>query len=196
VIPVEGKGFGMGRVEFSPGLFLFNAFFGLGCMFPATDSLTNIERDLEQMLQYLVHYDKRAPEISAWSVGQQIEHATKVTRFALNLAFGGEGAPPVGGQRLAALVVLTLGWIPPRRESPNAVLPVGITAERNAEYIREELELIKTIRAQVQRVDSDLRRFQHPVLGPMTPSQWLRMAAIHQRHHLKIIRRIIAKPVF
>ena len=162
-------------------------------MFPSADSLSKIERDLEQMLQYLVDYDKRAPEVSAWSVGQQIEHTTKVTRFALNLGLGGEGAPPVGSRKLVTFLVLGLGWIPPKRESPKAVLPEGISVEKSAGFIHEELELIRKIRSQAVQVDRNQRRFQHPVLGPMTPAQWLRMAAIHQRHHLKIIRRIIAK---
>ena len=55
-------------------------------MFSTIESLSNINRELEQMLQYLADYDKRAPEVSAWSVGQQIVHTTKATRFALNLA--------------------------------------------------------------------------------------------------------------
>lgn len=36
-------------------------------------------------------------------------------------------------------------------------------------------------------------RYPHPVLGSLTPAQWLRFLAVHHWHHEKVIDEILSR---
>lgn len=162
-------------------------------MYRSAATLKMISKDLERMLGFLPFFEMRAPQVSKWSIGQQLEHTTKVTRFALQMAVDRAGPPAVQTRfRFAARLLLLTGRFPKGRQAPQAVLPAGVTAAESEKFIRQELDLIEQALKHSQLIDGDTRKFGHPILGPLTIGQWLRFAAIHQRHHLRIIEQIAA----
>jgi hypothetical protein len=99
---------------------------------------------------------------------------------------------PTLKDRVATLLVVTLGYLPTGRKSPDRAMPRGMSPEDVREGLRVEL----------QKMDSDLndceRRFgqrtkimDHPFIGPLTADEWRKFHLVHGRHHLKQIRERI-----
>jgi uncharacterized protein DUF1569 len=92
-------------------------------------------------------------------------------------------------QRVAALLVVNLGYLPKGRKAPERVTPRGMPPE----------EVQRAIVAELQRMGSGLddceRRFgartkimDHPILGPLTAGEWRKFHWVHGRHHARQVR--------
>jgi DinB family protein len=92
-------------------------------------------------------------------------------------------------QRMAALLVVNLGYLPEGRKAPERVTPRGMAPE----------EVQRAIVSELQRMGSGLddceRRFgartkimDHPFLGPLTAGEWRKFHWVHGRHHARQIR--------
>ena len=159
-------------------------------------SLKSIRLDLQTFIELLPHYNLRSAAVSGWSVGQQMEHTTKATRLALKLIQSDQDPPdgvePAG---LLAALVLLIGRFPKGRKAPEGVMPKGINEKENREYIEQIVKMIDEIAPNTDILDRDTRKYLHPRLNGLTKREWLRFVAVHQRHHLRIINRIIAAAV-
>jgi hypothetical protein len=93
-------------------------------------------------------------------------------------------------QRVAALLVANLGYMPEGRKAPERVTPRGMPPE----------EVQRAIVPELQRMGSGLddceRRFgaqtkimDHLFLGPLTADEWRKFHWVHGRHHARQIRR-------
>ena len=131
-----------------------------------------------------------------WSVAQTLEH--------LGLAFGHtaramaralETGRPLGDsptlkQRAASTLVVDIGYFPAGRQAPTMVVPTDTIGGKEA------LQLIRGNLAEMDRLHAEcLAKFglqghlaNHPVLGPLTITQWPRFHWVHTRHHMKQIR--------
>ncbi|MFZ3263130.1 MAG: DUF1569 domain-containing protein [Terriglobales bacterium] len=136
----------------------------------------------------------RAPE-GKWNSAQILEHlflSYKGTNRGLARCLE-KGSPLATRatlkQRLDSLVVIGLGYMPEGRKAPAVAMPRGTPAK----------EVRETIFAEIQEMESGLneweRRFgartkimDHPLLGPLTASQWRRLHLVHGRHHARQIR--------
>jgi hypothetical protein len=92
-------------------------------------------------------------------------------------------------QRMAALLVVNLGYLPEGRKAPERVTPRGMAPE----------EVQRAIVSELRRMGSGLddceRRFgartkimDHPFLGPLTAGEWRKFHWVHGRHHARQIR--------
>ena len=147
-------------------------------------------RSCEQLAGHVLHAHRRAPAVSAWSVGQHLEHSfISATGIIRQLAASIPGQRRRAWSLLWTVVSLT-GHIPRGRGvAPPAVHPQPEpTAERLAEVHAEAV-------ANLGRVDAiDPRAwFLHPVFGVLERRGALRFIDIHHRHHAKIIRDILAR---
>lgn len=136
---------------------------------------------------------KRVDAVSAWSVGEHLEHVARVDEGIydgierlLAESSVGEGGPTRIGR-----VLLLLGFIPRGRgKSPKPFVATGVPADE----VRSMLEVRREIwRAFEPRLDDLVRsraRSPHPSLGPFDAAQWLRFALIHAQHHERIIDEI------
>ncbi len=97
--------------------------------------------------------------------------------------------------RMAALLVVKLGYLPGGRKAPERAIPRGMPTE----------EVLRAIAPELQKMNLDLnqceRRFgartkimDHPFLGPLTAEEWRRFHWVHGRHHARQIRQRMGKP--
>lgn len=135
----------------------------------------------------------RAPRVSAWSVAQQLDHLAIV-----NLQVDGQIAKalaeaPTPGRRLKLIGRLALlsGWIPRGiGKAPEASRP----RETEPAELRDRLAACRAAiaawRDQLPAIERAAARRKHPRFGWLRPAEWLRFVALHNHHHLKIVRDI------
>ena len=131
---------------------------------------------------------------SRWSVVEIVEH---LTRAYSGTAKGFErclekntplATPPTLKQRVQQFALIELGFFPEGRQAPKHIIPSG------------ELDLgavIEAVRRDLARLDASASRTReqlgpgrvpdHPIIGALTVSQWLKFHEVHTRHHAKQI---------
>jgi hypothetical protein len=93
--------------------------------------------------------------------------------------------------RLLTFMVVGLGRMPSGRKAPAMVLPKGLPAEKVRNEIGAMLETMDAIIAQCEtRFGPWVRLLDHPILGPLTATQWRNLHLVHGKHHLKQLFRL------
>jgi hypothetical protein len=131
-----------------------------------------------------------------WSVAGIVEHLTlSYSKSAAGMERRrqkGPGAPARSRtlrQRLQQFVIVTLGYFPPGRESPTAVVPTGRPyRDLLADLDRVFSELDASLTATGRALGGSRAVLDHPVLGPFSVNQWRKFHLVHTRHHAKQIR--------
>lgn len=146
-------------------------------------------------------FGARADPVSAWSVGQHLEHLLLSDRRILSWVesvAAEEGSVGNAGEAGAAswrgrLVLLT-GFIPRGRgEAPDGTRPSGRDREAVERGLREMAALAARLGSRLEPLAASPARLPHPVLGAFTAAQWLRFAGVHHHHHEKIVRKILRR---
>lgn len=141
---------------------------------------------------------RKDPEVSGWSVAQQVHHAALVAGFVgmgarrLLRTEGAEGLELAAAARALlesgdiprGVAVAPDNFVPDDEPDAGTVLSLLDKAERNWGKLRGQEESIASGTAQLP----------HPILGPLNISEWVRFANIHTEHHLKIVREILGLP--
>jgi len=136
-----------------------------------------------------------------WCTAEILEH--------LALAYGGtakalarvaEGGKSVASkqsfkQRIGTWVVTGGEFIPGGRTAPAGVTPRGsMPAEQLLPAIHKYLvEMDEAIAACEAKIGSKVTIADHPVLGPLTATQWRKFHMVHTRHHMKQIAALRAQ---
>jgi hypothetical protein len=143
--------------------------------------------------------EARVPEVSGWSVGEQLEHLLLADRRMLDgiervLQASADGDPPParGRPTLVGSVILWTGLIPRgRAKAPESTEPGGMTAPDLAVGFAEARVGVEALQSRLSELGRIASTRAHPILGHFTPTQWLRFSGVHHRHHRKIIRDIL-----
>jgi hypothetical protein len=99
--------------------------------------------------------------------------------------------PATWRQRGRKMVVLQFSYMPPGREAPKLSRPRGAPAEKvRAEIGPKIAEMDEWIARCEEKFGAARRLMDHPIIGPLTGSQWRKFHVVHGRHHLKQIRRL------
>lgn len=89
-------------------------------------------------------------------------------------------------QRCQAFVVVGLGYLPTGRKAPRATEPRGLPAEKVRNEVGAKIEAMDAIIAQCEaRFGRGVHLLDHPILGPLTATQWRKFHLVHGRHHQK-----------
>jgi hypothetical protein len=149
------------------------------------DQLSELERLVEHEAATL---DFRQPEISGWSVRQQVDHSVKVLALGLR-ALADDREPLPRGINLTGRLLLFLDWIPRGvGRSPRSVVP----EEPDAPAMLDEIRRLRAAYREPALAAHPIfaRRtpvFPHPYFGGLTAAQGLRFLGCHTHHHWKII---------
>lgn len=148
-----------------------------------TDSVASLEQCIPRL-------DAAAPEVSAWTVGMQVQHALIATReISRGLAGSAPGARKPTRSVIAGLILLT-GRIPRGRgRAPRASLP---SADITEEGLRTLLAEAREALAATSALPRDAW-WEHPRFGVMHRDTAVRFLHIHNRHHLAIARDILRR---
>ena len=161
---------------------------------------------LESLANSREWFNLRSPDVSAWSIGEQVQHvvlslraiATQITR-ALRKPADSEGSGP---NRMGKMI-LDSGIFPRgRAQAPEIVMPQdAVDSEAVCKTLQETRQKWDDLESRSEQIAESTAVVPHDLLGDFTANDWIRFAPIHTNHHLLIIRDIIsgadlAIPVF
>jgi Protein of unknown function (DUF1569) len=93
--------------------------------------------------------------------------------------------------RVLTFVVVGLGHMSAGRKAPAMVQPRGLPAEQVRNEIGAKLVAMDAIIAQCEaRFGRQVKLLDHPILGPLTATQWRKLHLVHGRHHQKHLLRL------
>lgn len=131
------------------------------------------------------------PEISGWSVGEHLDHLGKVGGGILHL-LAKDKPVEFRGVSLLGRVVLGAGWIPRgKAKAPEKMQGVAGTKEEIDSLLGRGEELLRQLAENPPR-ERRLPLVKHPYFGGLNAPQAARFVAVHNHHHLKIIRAVAA----
>ena len=89
-------------------------------------------------------------------------------------------------QRVLTFVVVGLCHIPAGLKAPAVAQPKGLPVEQVRTEIGAKLAAMDAIIAQCEaRFGRQVKVLDHPILGPLTATQWRKLHLVHGRHHQK-----------
>jgi len=139
----------------------------------------------------------KAPDVSAWDIGQHVEHCAIVLsrmvgaiEFLLANADEGKG---LGPKFDFAIPMLESGTIPRGMgKAPEALFPEAAPDRAKIRGLVEDAshawDGLAGKRDAIQKSEST---FEHFALGNFTASQWVRFMAVHTAHHFKIASDVL-----
>lgn len=152
-----------------------------------TDDLAS-DLHLDEIRHAAARANVSLSHVSGWSVGMHVEHCClAMVKIHRSLARSAPPAPRVGFS-FRRWIVLRIRSIPRGRvQAPAAVLPSSDST------VEQLLALVEKATDAVDRLGSVPADawFDHPILGVLTRDQCIRFLAVHNRHHLKIVRRVL-----
>ncbi len=146
---------------------------------------------------------KRAPEVSAWSVADHLEHIALAETAILDRLEAAtleteadEGRDDkTRGLNWIGRIALTLGRIPRGRgKAPAPFVPMDVDPASVADRYADIERRLEKLSAHLGTLASSRRRTRHPVFGHLRPAQWLRFLDVHHRHHARIVEDILRAP--
>ena len=94
-------------------------------------------------------------------------------------------------QRVLTWFVVGLGRMPEGRKAPSIVLPRGLPMEKVRNEIGAKMAAMDAIIAQCEgRFGRHVKLLDHPILGPLTATQFRKLHLVHGQHHLKQLLRL------
>ena len=129
-----------------------------------------------------------------WSIASILEHLdltySMTTASVIRRAAKGPGAPRSRSfeQWLAQTIVVSAGYFPTGRKSPEMVLPRGRAYADVAPGMDAHLtELDQQLQEAARVLGERARVLDHPRLGPLSINDWRRFHFVHTRHHVRQI---------
>jgi len=137
---------------------------------------------------YLASWQVRDVDVSAWAVGQHIEHVLKATSTFTVMLLRNRQPDGSGIQKQLKGILLQRDSFPRGvAKAPDVSLPADNTPEEALAQL-----LLKT-RNRIGRLEtvSSTSVAHHPYLGEMVRDEAVHFIAIHLDHHLSIIEDIV-----
>lgn len=159
--------------------------------------LGKLQREIASAVANLSPEQLRFHPPGKWCVAEILEHLY-LTYTGTIKGFGRvveAGKPlatwPTWKQKAQALVVTGFGYLPSGREAPAVARPRGIPIDQVMTEIGPKIAGMDGIMAQcAARFGSRIKILDHPILGPLSISQWRKFHLVHGLHHVKQIHRL------
>jgi hypothetical protein len=98
---------------------------------------------------------------------------------------------PSTKQRWQTLLVIGLGYLPAGRKAPRVAEPRGLASEKVRTEFATKIAAMDTI---IQQCETLFGRgtplLDHPILGPLSATQWRKFHVLHGMHHRKQLMRL------
>lgn len=141
------------------------------------------------------------PDGEKWSIGQVVEHISMVedgiARICSRMidAAKADGKTSDGTFNLSDRFRENLAQLATARvEAPDRVQPTGdVAVPDSLAKLTAATDALKTLRSDLESIDVSGHTFPHPYFGPLTATEWLVVAGLHERRHTAQIEGILAK---
>jgi hypothetical protein len=158
-------------------------------------SLERLRQELEDAIGSASPSALAQAPAGKWNAAQILEHlflTYKNTNRGMEKCLE-QGAPLATRatlkQRVAALLVVNLGYLPEGRKAPERVTPRGMQPEQVQGAIVPELQRMGSGLDECERrFGARTKIMDHPFLGPLTAGEWRQFHWVHGRHHARQIR--------
>jgi hypothetical protein len=159
--------------------------------------LEKLRENLESAVKGMSSEQLRWHLPGKWCASEALEHlyltyAGTIKGFERVIARGGPLATRATmTQRVLTFVVVGLRHMPAGRKSPEVARPRGLPTEQVRNEIGAKLVAMDAIIAQCEaRFGRHVKLLDHPILGPLTATQWRTLHLVHGRHHQKQLLRL------
>ncbi len=160
--------------------------------------LERLRQELEDAIGDASPSDLAQAPVGKWNAAQILEHLF-LTYKSMNRGLAKcleQGTPLVTRARLkhrvAALLVVNLGYMPVGRKAPERATPRGMPPEDFQQAIAPELQRMGSgLDDCERRFGAGTKIMDHPFLGPLTADEWRKFHWVHGRHHARQIRERI-----
>lgn len=137
-----------------------------------------------------------APGVSAWSVGQQVEHTLIATGMMLKAPRAihlGRGQDEAGPNPVGVMVMRTERVRRGRAKAPENTQPAPAPSQEALQHVwarsKRSHDALGSVIGEIATAQG---RLEHPYLGWLNATEWLRIVRVHAEHHLRIIADIQA----
>jgi len=160
-------------------------------------SLEKLKENLESAVEGMSSEQLSWHLPGKWSAAEVLEHlylsyAGTVNGFERVITSGKPLATRASmAHRVLTFVVVGLGHMPAGRKTPAVAQPKGLPVEKVRNEIGEKIAAMDAIIAQCEaRFGRQVKLLDHPILGPLTATQWRKLHLVHGRHHQKQLLRL------
>ena len=144
---------------------------------------------LDELRAAVADADLCLPTVSGWSIGMHIHHCGLAMIAMSRALMASDPPPPPSRFSLITTLVFLTGRIPRGRgEAPDAAWPQQNVTQEALVALLDESERACAAAKKSDRVSW----FKHFAFGTLDRDKTLRLIAIHNRHHLRIISDIMA----
>jgi hypothetical protein len=159
--------------------------------------LEKLKQSLESAVEGMSAEQLRWHPAGKWCAAEVLEHLyltyTGTIRGLEKVIAGGKPLATRASlvHRMLTFVVVGLGHMPAGRKAPRVALPRGLPAEQVRNELGAKLVAMDAIIAQCEaRFGRKVKLLDHPILGPLTATQWRTLHVVHGRHHLQQLVRL------
>ena len=159
--------------------------------------LEKLKENLESAVEGMSGEQLRWHPPGKWCAAEVLEHLylsyTGTTQGFERVVRGGKPLATRASmtRRVLTWVVVGLGRIPAGLKAPAIVQPKGLPAERVRNEIGEKIAAMDAIIAHCEaRFGRHVKLLDHPILGPLSATQFRKLHLVHGQHHLKQLLRL------
>jgi hypothetical protein len=159
--------------------------------------LKKLKQALESAVEGMSEKQLRWHPADKWCAAEVLEHlyltyTGTIKGFEKVLAGGKPLATSASlTHRVRALVVVGFGHLPEGRKAPENTRPKGLAAKRVRDDVGPKIAAMDAIMAECEaRFGRSVKLLDHPILGPLTATQWRKFHLVHGRHHEKQLLRL------
>jgi hypothetical protein len=141
---------------------------------------------------------RSAPEVSGWSVANQLHHLASSTALMLvavsRIAAQVAPAEATGSITTIGRGVLLSGRFPRGKgKAPKTTVPPEVVSREDLEQaLTRSRSKYAGLVDEMDAASKSAWKVAHPYFGMLTATQWLKLAKIHADHHFRIIADIDA----
>jgi hypothetical protein len=159
--------------------------------------VAELQKVLSDAIQGMSADELSRHPLGKWSTAEILEHLNlsyvgTIKNLERCLAVGQPRASSDRGKmRWPRLLITRVGYFPKGRKSPDFVRPRGTPAQQVASEIMGNISRMDEVITQCEsRFPSGKAIADHPILGPLTATEWRGFHSAHGKHHARQILKL------
>ena len=131
---------------------------------------------------------------SRWCTAEHVDHMVKVSSSIVKVLSDGNARTIEKKLSPIGRAILLFGWIPRGKgQAPERLRGARVAPDALTRSIDDLERLVANFPTSDVERRAGERLVPHPRFGGLTPVQAVRFAAIHNAHHFKIVRDVLAR---